>query len=161
MPKLFNNPGQKGIALVEVIVALGISLMVITSLVSLSIFTLRTSTQSKLLLEGTKTANSEMELIRAYRDTSVSWEAFVNDTKACNTGCSIDRTNQTIDYASAVQNAGTLEEITRVFYVTTPAGGELLNDDQVARITVTISWRVGAQTKSTSVYTDLTNWRGL
>lgn len=62
------KPNQEGIGLVETIVALGLGVVVLTALVSLSVFTLRTSTRGKLMLEGSKRANEQLELVRAYRD---------------------------------------------------------------------------------------------
>ena len=86
---LKNKKAQKGFALVEVIAALGVSALVITALISLSISTLRTSLDSELLLEGTKIANREVELVRAYRDgyesedTPRSWENFISAIQNC------------------------------------------------------------------------------
>lgn len=66
---------QSGMGLVEVIAALGVAILVISSLVALSIFTLRNASQSQLLLKATKDVNRQMELLRAFRDTSAVWYA--------------------------------------------------------------------------------------
>lgn len=156
---------SKGIALVEVIAAMGIAVVVITSLVSLSLFTLRSSLASKLQLQGTKMATRESELIRAYRDFSDrTWESFLTDVQSC-TGtaiCCIALNASSIYKGSATscqEGTGT-ELVTRTFTVTNLGGGSIdPSTDNVARFKIKASWTVGGQVKSTYLYTDLTNWR--
>ncbi|NMB91601.1 hypothetical protein GYA37_01995 [candidate division WWE3 bacterium] len=151
---------QDGIALVEVIASIGIAVVVITSLVSLSISTLRTSLKSKLLLEGSKIANRELELVRAYRDNSISWEQFISDIRLCDTGCSMFTDGSGITPQATVENADTTEALARSFTATTPEGFQLTPGvDNIARISVSVTWTVGGEIKGTYLYTDLTNWR--
>ena len=166
---------QKGIGLVEVIAALGISVVVITSLVSLSLFTLRSSLESKLLLEGTKVANRELELVRAYRDSSDVWvdendfpaagdsgRAFLNNIDTCNSVtnmCHIDSSSFSV--VTGVGTSGTGAEVVKWgFYVTQAGGGPIQKTDQAVRISVEANWLVGGQNKYARLYTDLTNWSG-
>ena len=157
------NKDQRGIGIVEVIAALGLAIIVLTSLVSLSLFTIRSSLQSKLMLEGTKLANKELELVRAFRDSSGDWEngsgsnAFLNQLidNGCNTGCHMD--NLVVDSGKDTIGSGP-EEITRSFRATDVDGNPLGTSDQVVRISVEISWNVGTDTKYARLYTDLTNW---
>ncbi len=139
--------------LVEVIAALGISVVVITSLLSLTLFSLRTSLTSSLLMEGTKAANVETELIRAYRD-SIDWDTFSGEFLSCtdsSVGCHIDKTSLkvTTGYESFVSSGVT---VTTGFYVTD-------SDTNIIHVTVKSSWDIGGQTKNTYVYTDFTNWQ--
>ncbi len=161
MRKTFKNllKEQKGIGLVEVIAALGISVVVITSLLSLTLFSLRTSLQSTLMMEGTKAANTQMELVRAYRDqTATDWAIFISTTSGCTPasgGCYIDI------------NANPL--VVKTGSVTTTAGGTpgtpILTRfyaspiSTAIQITVQSAWSVGGQNKETFVYTDFTNWQ--
>lgn len=153
---------EKGIALVEVIAALGIAVIVITSLVSLSIFTLRSSLRSKLLLEGTKIANRELELVRALRDSSDSWDTFLTTVVPCtiSSPCSVIISPLGVSYVPFTENEGTTEAITRQFTATIPGGGDLTGTEDTVRISVSVTWSVGGDSKSAFLYTDLTNWRG-
>ena len=165
---LKNN--EKGIGLVEVIAALGISVVVLTSLVSLSLFTIRSSLQSKLLLEGTKLANRELELVRAYRDASVEWEdgsdadsnGFLDDVMSCMNeanACHMDFSPAvSVDDSGPITQGSGAETITRYFLATRQDGTQLQAGDQVVRITVVVSWDIGNETKYARLYTDLTNW---
>ncbi|MFZ2663991.1 MAG: hypothetical protein WAX66_01380 [Patescibacteria group bacterium] len=151
---------QNGIALVEVVASIGIAVIVITSLVSLSISTLRTSLKSKLLLEGSKIANRELELVRAYRDNSSSWDQFISDIRLCDDGCSMLTDGSGISSDATTENAGTTEALIRSFTATTPEGAQLASGvDDTARISVSVTWNIGGETKGTYLYTDLTNWR--
>jgi len=147
---------QKGIALVEVIAAVGIAVVVISSLVSLSISTLRTSLKSKLLLEGSKIANRELELVRAYRDGN-TWSDFIAGMQNCSTGCYMS-TDGTLNPGTTTEGSGT-EVLTRSFTAKTPGGAVLATTDNTARISVSVTWKIGDVPTGAYLYTDLTNWR--
>lgn len=161
---------QKGFALVEVIAALGISALVITALISLSISTLRTSLDSQLLLEGTKVANREIELVRAYRDgvdattgEARSWEDFINEVRTCHQNflgpCSMDVINTVVLPYVSVAGEGA-KKITRSFIVTNLDGSAITDTPSVVRVSVSVTWKVGDKDKGSYIYTDLSNWRG-
>lgn len=150
---------QSGIALVEVIAALGIAVLAITALVSLSISTLRTSLDSKLLLEGSKIANKQVELVRAYRDGS-TWEEFVDAMSGCSDVCYMD--SGTGELMEGVGTSGNgAEQVSFQFTANDSTGSAVdINDPpDVIRIKVAVTWVVGDETKGAYVYTDLSNWR--
>lgn len=162
---------QKGFALVEVIAALGITALVITALISLSISTLRTSLDSELLLEGTKVANREIELVRAYRDgedistgEARSWKTFVEQVAGClSTPCYMDILNvEPVSGSYTDPPSGGPKAITRQFIATNLNGDPIdpLNPPSVVRISVSVTWKVGDKDKGSYIYTDLSNWRG-
>lgn len=154
-----NKLNQKGMGLIEVIAALGIATMVITSLVSLSIFALRSSLKSKLLLEASKMANREMELIRAYRDRN-TWDDFVTTVTPCAPNanpkvptCNMDLDSSVINTTGSTPDVASLDidDIARGFYVEQDAG--------VVKVTVVAQWKEGGVLKNTTLRTDLTNWQ--
>jgi len=159
---------QYGMGLVEVIAALGLSILVLTSLVSLSLFTVRSSLQSKLLLEGTKLANRQLELVRAFRDSSDEWEnspspnnGFLNQVMPCITGspCHMNSGALSVDGSSHLIDAGTPKEIEVYFVAYDPDDGTTLDAlDEEVRIAVTVRWTVAGDDKFARLYTDLTNW---
>lgn len=167
---------EDGLGLIEVIAALGIAVVVVTSLVSLSVFTLRSSNKGKLFLRASKLANQELELVRAYRD-SQPWETFVDSAVlATGTGCANgNQCHMTINSSQALvisagsftEDPGGLNEITYYFTVTDPiseAGevnpGAVDSNDPVLRIEVTAMWDFnGENSESTHIYTDVSNWR--
>lgn len=164
---------EKGIGIIEVIAALGVALIVITALVSLSVYTLRSSTQSKLFLKGSKKANEQMELVRAYRDGSPNWTTFVNDlmSNACDYGGGGAYTAQCyMEYNGAVlsvnhvsagancENYNTPEELCWSFAVSAE-DGSVDPDDTVIRIVVETRWKIGAEEKTSYIYSDVSNWR--
>ncbi len=166
---LIKNINQKGIGIIEVVAALGISVIVLTSLVSLSLFTLRSSLKSKLLLEGTKLASRELELIRAYRDASTVWydgsgsTGFLYDVIGCTdlaNACHMDyAVGLGVDDSGYTTEGVGAETVTRYFIATRQDGTPLQVTDEVVRIAVVVSWEVGGETKYARLYTDLTNWR--
>ncbi|NMB70345.1 hypothetical protein GYA27_04055 [candidate division WWE3 bacterium] len=158
--KRLNN---KGIGLVEVIAALGITLMTITALVSLALYTMRTSLQSKLTLEGSKIATREIELVRAYRDRSVTWADFLTGITSTNCEvnpgsglCHMDDVNL-IPVAAAGLDTVDNQSVTRSFTVDIDPYGT--GDTNIVYITVTVSWEIVGRTHQTNLYTYLTNWR--
>lgn len=150
--KTVLRKNNNGIGLVETILALGIAVVVITALVSLAVYTLRSSQQSKYLLEGSKLATEHVELLRLYKD-SAGWSTFTSDVGACTgaTHCSTDGTSviNTPDTITLSNSAS----VQRYFTVTTPA-------TNVIRVTSIVEWQVGPDIKKTTIITDITNWRG-
>jgi hypothetical protein len=151
---------QNGIGLVETLLALGVSIIIVTSMVSLAIFTLRASLQNKLLLAGTQFANQEIELVRAFRDTN-TWEDFVDEIDGtnglnCFTGDCHMSSAGVLTVVDGVQviNGGTTEEIRKSFKLT-----DINGDQTLIRIAVTVSWQIGADVKYAHNYTELSDWR--
>jgi len=157
---------EKGIGLVETLLALALSVIVITSMVSLSVYTLRTSTNSKLLLQSSKLANEEIELVRAYRDLN-TWSDFIAGMRACqDPGPCFVSTSGGISTASGTEtvNVGSSGSVDRYFYATDAgqAGSDSSNidsEDDLIGISVVVSWTVGGDTKYAHNYTELSNWR--
>jgi len=149
---------QSGIGLIETLLALGVGIIVITSMVSLAVFTLRASVQNKLSLASTQLANQEIELVRANRDAQ-SWEDFVDGIDGtsgpdCFNGtCYMVGTS--IFSGQLVTDAGKPTELIKSFTVTDESGGS----QELIRVAVTITWKIGGDTKSTNNYTELSNWR--
>lgn len=153
------SANRKGIALVEVIAALGIAIVVLTALVSLTLFTTRSSLNSRLLLQGTKTATREAELVRSFRDSSAAWVDFVTAMVGCLSSCHMDQLTGS-PAANPISEGTPPESVTRSFTASNPAGGALVaNSDQVVKLNITASWTVGGVVKSTHLYTNLANWR--
>lgn len=150
---------SKGIALVEVIAALGIAVVVLTSLVSLSLYTLRSTLDTKLQLQATKVAAREAELVRTFRDTSDDWEGFINNIRVCygSTTCCINAVTMVLITGTCTDGVSP-ENTTRYFTAANSSGGQLGLTDGIARITITARWTVGGVNKYTHIYTDLTNW---
>jgi Tfp pilus assembly protein PilV len=142
---------NKGIGLVEVILSLGIAVIVITSLVSLAVFTLRSSQQSRYLLEGSKLASEEIELVRTFKDKSNTWSDFRTAINGC-----------TIASPCYINSGGTgkvngkegIDFMDRYFYAVQGA------TDQIYTITAVVEWRFGAgANKKTVIVSEVSNWR--
>lgn len=162
---------ERGIGLVEVLASLTISVIVIVSLVSLAIFTLRSSLESKLLLQGSRNANRELELIRAYRDGATEWHnvgntGFVDLMMTCpnaTNGCCINYSGSSLQVVAATNSACTdsVEGVHRYFYATNPDASALTTTSQEVRVSVVVEWTIGGKQKAARLYTDLTNWEGI
>ncbi len=147
---MYKKLTNKGIGLIEVILSLGIAIVVITSLVSLAVFTLRASQQSKFLLESSKLAAEEIELVRAYKD-SVPWATFIASMTACSSACHIDDSGTPLTVSSGDE---TIDGFMDRSFSAAQAGS-----DQIYTITSTISWTFGTTTKTTVLVSQVSNWK--
>ncbi len=156
--KSFKNKRIKhknGFGLIETVAALGVTMIVVTSMVSMSLYALRSTQQSQLMLAATKLANEELERVRAKRDTT-TWSAFLTAVNGCTqlSPCSMNELN-----VVGSQNTFTYNNVDfrRSFVASYP----IPSDTNVVRIGVTVSWKFGSSTYNKSVYnyTDLSNWR--
>jgi Tfp pilus assembly protein PilV len=163
---LKNN---KGLGLVEVIASLGIAVIVLTSLVSLSIYSIRSSTSTRVRLEAINTANQQMDLLRALRDTS-EWDTFVSALLTCDTGSqepSINNTSgcQVTSSLSSINVSGyTVDQnnpqLQSFFLVHDPINTDgLATSDNIIRVTVISRWLESNELRTTTLVTDLSNWR--
>ena len=155
---------NKGIGLIEVIAALGVATVITTSLVALSIFTLRASLKSKLFLESSKVANKEIELIRAYRDQNI-WSNFTTELLAnCKSATTppvpvcymTDTSGIAVNLNGPNPALATLPvtEVSKGFYVVSDSTSDLI------KVNVVVQWREGNLLKSTTLRSDFTNWQG-
>ena len=153
---------ERGIGLIETLLALGVAVIIVTSMVSLAIFTLRASLQNKLLLSGTQLASQEVELVRAYRDGR-TWTEFLADVDGTNgidcfaSSCYMSNAG-TLNVASGelILAEGTTEETRKSFGLIDVNG-----DKSLIRVAVTVSWTIGSDTRFAHNYTELSDWRGL
>jgi Tfp pilus assembly protein PilV len=157
---------EKGIGLVETVLALGVAVAVITSLVSLTLYTLRSSQQSKYMLQATKLANEELERVRAKRDSG-SWTVFMSSLKSSETNincelnpCSISPTYVVTQAVEQIPIPGLTQTISRSFTIDDPIDGSIAGTETMIRVTVTVGWPLGGTTKYVYTSTDLSNWRG-
>jgi len=153
--------GQKGIGLVETILALGIAVVVITALVSLAVYTLRSSQESKFLLEGSKLAAEQVETLRVLKDQKATWSEYTSLFTACmgsTATCFVDLDAVSPDpqvvIGKEIINVSNASTVTRHFYITD------VSDTNVVRVTSVVEWEVGPPpAKSTTIVTDITNWK--
>ncbi len=156
---------EKGIGLVETIIALGVAVIVITSLVSLSVYTLRTSNRGKLYLQGSKQANEGLELVRAFRDQQPTWNDVIVAFQNCDNGalCHISTSGSSLSPRPGefINTNGTTATADDVFWYFTArgSGSNITATDNVIRIQVRSRWFVGDDEVDAYVYTDLSNWR--
>ncbi|HLC93672.1 MAG TPA: hypothetical protein VJG85_01525 [Patescibacteria group bacterium] len=158
---LTTGKNEKGIGLIETIAALGVATIVVTSIVSLAVYTLRSSTNSKLMILGTKYATEEIEKLRALRDSSASWADFYDAVDGCAVQCYVSSSLAVNSGVESIATGGS-ENMQRYFWVTStnpPTPFDI--SDGILRMNVSVTWNVGNSSKHTYIYTDLSNWRGL
>lgn len=150
---------QKGLGLIETLLALAVSIIIVTSMVSLAIFTLRASLQNKLLLSGTQQANQEIELVRAFRDGN-TWQEFIDEIEnsGCfgDAGCHMDSSGASLIIKSGERTLkpNTTEELKKSFRTI-----DINGDKSLIRVAVTVGWTIGQDAKYAHNYTELSNWR--
>jgi type II secretory pathway pseudopilin PulG len=171
LKSLYSNKNEEGIGLVEVIVSLGIALVVVTAMISLSVFTLRTSTQSELLMESTRMANQQLERVRAARDVYSnvsSWGDFYNELVGsnCSETCSEEDARPAcyIDdsytpQADSTPPTNSDNSITTCFFVEEVDDGTGGTDNKRLDVTAVSTWEIGGERKYTHSYTRLSNWQ--
>ncbi|HDQ88750.1 MAG TPA: hypothetical protein ENN92_01220 [candidate division WWE3 bacterium] len=164
-----KSKDEKGIGLVEVMLAFGVSVIVITALVSLSTFVLKSATTSSRMMQGTRLVNKEIEAVRVVRDLHISdenlsWEDFYNVVGACILGsgtatdpvcsasaCTVDLESEGTSYLLPVFNEA--DSITVCF-----GSREVVSEPDKIDIIAVATWNIGGQTKYVHNYTRLTDW---
>jgi len=146
---------NKGMGLIEVLIAVTVSVIALTAMVSMVVTALRSSLQSRMYLEATKLANQQIERVRALRD-STTW----SDTLTLLDGCTGSTKCSLASNLAKTTSPGTFEGLSYSFQAIDAITGSAIaaGTTTSVRITAEASWDNGA--KKTTMITDLSNWQG-
>lgn len=154
--QMLNERGQ---SLFEVVVAIGLSALILTGVASLAAGSVRNSSFSRNNAQATKFAQDQIEWLRGRRDAG--WNAF---TPSLNSGCSgtfslggncpITGTmfTRTATFTCSFFNAGT----GGTSIVGCGSGGDSIN---IVDVAVAVNWSDAQGTHSVRSNTRFTNWR--
>ncbi|MCR4324113.1 MAG: hypothetical protein NUV69_00290 [Candidatus Curtissbacteria bacterium] len=155
--KLFfeNLKRKEGQSLIEVVVALGVVIVLITSLVSTSLLTQRGARGAKANTQATKLAEQSLEKMRVFRDRR-GFSALVNNSSA---NCYIlDSTNPDPSaWALSTANCPPGENVV-LDNITFTRRIQVSSSGQNKLIVVTVSWQDSAGTQTVTNSTILSNW---
>lgn len=166
----------KGQGLVETILAVAVSVIVVTSLVSLAVFALRNSRQASYATSATQIAQTQIELIRAYRDynsptSSITWADFTGLIATCdfsrinpnNTDgrCFVKQGDTSANFPIILTGHDISKQpFTAYFGLACVSGlGTCNSTGGTVRAYVFVTWNVGGKSQSIYNVTDFTNWR--
>ncbi|MFA5776403.1 MAG: hypothetical protein WC988_02520 [Patescibacteria group bacterium] len=145
----------RGYALIEILLAFGVSVVVILAMVSLAAVTVKAATTNKAYAEAGKTAQSQAERLKLLRDTS-TWSTFVatmyNNCKG--SYCHIDSSGAAQSGSSSV---GTGPSVVTYYFTTDVAS----LDAKEFKYTVGADWNVSNVAKSYKIEGLLSDWRSL
>jgi type II secretory pathway pseudopilin PulG len=153
---------HKGQTLVEVVVALGVVILLVTGLITGTVFSLKASQNSRARSLATKYVQEAIEIAR--KDREISWYNF---TSLSGDYCMPENS---ISFLEAPVHSGTcnqsdyikLDSPQIVFIRTVKfdsiAAVPSVNPDLI-RVTATVTWKEGDTTRTSQATTDFTNWR--
>lgn len=151
-PAQIKNSG--GYALVEIMLAFGIAMIIVVSMVSLAVVTIRASTNTKTYEEAGKLVQGQVERLKLKRDIT-PWSTFMPSMVTCsgtNTKCSVD-SNLSVS-TSSISTTGS--GITYYFYIT-----DASSDGTSFKYTVVANWSVYGANKVYRVEGVLSDWNAL
>lgn len=153
----------KGQGLVETILAVAVSVIIVTSLVSLAVFALRNSRQASYATSATQIAQTQIELIKAYRDNpNIVWADFTAIISTCgnpNGKCYFTQGATSVDFPVNHSGQDTSKSPFTYYYNLACVSGTCDSVGGTVRAYVFVTWSVGGKTQSVYNVTDFTNWR--
>lgn len=157
----FNS---SGVGLVETLISVTVGVIVVVAMISLIQFSFRNSRQASYASYATQLAQTQLELVRAYRDNGVtSWASFTSLTSAssnpnCTSSCYFAPGSSGSSAPS--QGSYTSSPYTYFFTLTCTSGaGTCDSSSGTVRAHVQVTWNVGGKTQTIYNDTDFTNWR--
>lgn len=148
MKALRLHPVLKGQSLVEAIVAIGITVLVVTGLVVLAVGAVRSATLARNRSLAVQYAQEGMEALRSIRDRSFA--EFSELDKSGATSFRLTYQSQWVITSGVEQIPETI--FSRSFVVTEPASGKL-------KLTLAVTWSDSAGSHTVDLTTYLTNWQ--
>lgn len=157
--------GKKGISLIEILVAVSIIAVTLTSLLGLASFSLKTTMLVKKTNQASNIAQEMMEQIRNLRD-GTGWNVDGIGILTAGINYYIKKVGDPAKW-QALSGTETVYGFTKkaVFENVMRDGSDNIveaggiNDADTRKVTVTVSWQERGRTHSTELITYLTNWR--
>ncbi len=153
------STSSKGQTLVEILVAIGITISVLIAVFALAGRTINMGTLSRQKLQAINFAQEDMEAVRNIRDTnwikaekddSISWD---DNIKGDFTDYGVQY-NTTSEEWEIVSNPTSYDVFTRSIDI---EDDPEVDGSEKKRITVTVSW--GGGSNNITLYEDITNWK--
>jgi len=163
-----------GFGLAEVLLASGILILVVASIVSLSRFVVRGYAVTASRIQANYLAQEGIEIVRAVRDsywiddcTATNFANLAVDTYTTSwgtpnvSGCSLSARWNLVPVAPGVGQPNPLGFVTftREISIADAAVGDPLLDPHMKQVTVTVRWNEGGRPWDVRMVTYLTNWR--
>ena len=146
----------QGFVLLEVLLAFGVSIIIISGMVALGVITVRATTSNKAYAEAGKIAQREVERLKLLRDTSTKWSAFTDEIESCTSTsvCHLSLSESSYTASTGTGKEGTDPSATTFsFYITSSSA-------DMVKYVVTAKWTVGAAAEKTyTIAGALSNWR--
>lgn len=144
---------NKGVTIIESIVAIGILAIILTALIAMVVTAVNTSTLSKSRTEATNYANEGAETARSIRDNTTwadFWSKYVGSGATICSNCEVTAAG---DLATAGK---VITPYTRkVVFTDASAGGA---QDKV-QVDITVTWNNRGKTEKVELQSYLTDWR--
>lgn len=143
----------KGYALIEILLAFGISVIIIVAMVSLAIVTVRAATTNRAYAEAGKVAQSQAERLKLKRDTT-TWSGFLSLMQGCSGLCNINSAGSVASGAAVTVPTGPSDVH---YYFTTSV------DPTFKEVTYTVvaNWYISDVLKTYRIEGLLSDWQSL
>lgn len=153
--QISNTEGQ---TMIETVIALAVVMILVSSLVSMSIASVRSASLSRNKNAASQLAYRESELIRVTRDGSLTWADFTSNVSGgtCTTSCYVDPTSL-IFSAGSTNEASLVSGTTFNIYLrqTNPPPPITTEFDY----TVYVTWSDSAGSHTQNISSILTPWK--
>ena len=156
MPQTLNG-NKAGFSIIEMLIAIAILAMALTSLLGMASFSLGIQGLVRQTTQADNLAQEAMEAVRSIRDNN-SWNQITNGSHglASSDGYwSFSGTNDTIDVFARIIS---IADVRRDASDNIVESGGIIDPD-TKKITVTVSWSERSRPHEIELITYLTNWR--
>lgn len=153
---------SKGQGLVETLLAVAVVVIIVTALISLAVYSVRSSKEANNLAQASQLAAGQLEYARVLRDNpTITWAGFTSSMLTCAAaeGCHLI---SDVDPAKPPRLIYSRDSSIPpfIYYFTVSCPIERCSDSpSVIRVHVTVTWSVGGKSQQIFNDTDFTNWR--
>lgn len=150
-----QTKNSRGYALIEILLAFGISTVVMVAMVSLAVVTVRAATTNRAYAEAGKVAQSQAERLKLKRDIT-PWSTFLPLMRSCSgRHCYVDSAGAVHTGLDAF--AGTGPATVTYYFTTTVAAA----DSKEFTYTVVATWNISTIVKTYKIEGLLSDWKSL